>query len=134
MSTLPNSYARVRVICAGERILGRFTHARPHAMARETSGIADRQTAWQAQRMRTGWAIIIAAVIIAATGSLTAWALTPRYSMSNPGAGVTIRLNRASGDLLGCERLACRPIVEGQTVLPEQVPPPPTGYTVQNAG
>lgn len=62
-------------------------------------------------RMDTGKAIVAGAIIIAATGALTAWAIQPRYSLTNPGWGVTVRLDRAGGDMIGCERLTCRSIV-----------------------
>ena len=78
--------------------------------------------------MDTGKAIIISALIVAATGAATATLLQPRYSLTNVGAGHAIRLNRSSGDLMGCARLSCWPIVrddkpvdpyKGDPIVPE---------------
>jgi len=63
--------------------------------------------------MQTSRAIVAAAVIIAGTGAATAYMLQPRYSLANPGQGVTVRLDRKTGDMMGCEGLTCRPVVEG---------------------
>lgn len=67
--------------------------------------------------MQTGKAIIAGAVIIATTGAVTAWAIQPRYSLTNVGDGTSIRLNRASGDMIGCERLACAPLAKGDSLV-----------------
>ena len=67
--------------------------------------------------MQTGRAIIIAAVVVAASGAATAWATTPRYTLTNPGAGLTVRLDRSTGDMIGCRQMECAPIVaNGQAV------------------
>jgi hypothetical protein len=70
--------------------------------------------------MQTGKAIVAGAIIIAATGAATAWAIQPRYSLTNVGGGASIRLNRASGDMIGCERLACAPIVKGDKAVEDR--------------
>lgn len=87
--------------------------------------------------MQTGRAIIASAFILAATGAATAWAIQPRYSLTNPGGGTTMRLNRASGNLVGCVRLTCRALANGETVLPAPsaaedagLPPLPEGATL----
>jgi hypothetical protein len=58
----------------------------------------------------TGKAIVIGATIIAAAGAGTAWAIQPRYSLTNVGGGNSIRLDKASGDMIGCAGLDCEPI------------------------
>jgi hypothetical protein len=80
--------------------------------------------------MQTGWSIIIGAVLISGVGAATAFALQPRYSLGNPGQGITIRLDRKTGDLLGCERLVCRLIVSGDTIAEAPIPAPPAGYRI----
>lgn len=72
--------------------------------------------------MQTGKAIIAGAIILAATGAATAWAIQPRYSITNVGGEITMRLNRASGNLVGCVRLTCRALANGETVLPPPTP------------
>lgn len=82
--------------------------------------------------MTTARAIIIAAVILAVVGAATAYLVTPRYSLTNPGQGVTIRLDRAGGDMIGCERLACRQIVKGSAPVADPAALPP-GFVLDNA-
>jgi hypothetical protein len=72
--------------------------------------------------MQTGRAIIAGAVILAATGAASAWALQPRYSLANPGQGVTVRLDRQTGDMMGCQRLACSAIVKGNKAVVQSDP------------
>jgi len=67
--------------------------------------------------MQTGRAILAAGIIVAATGGATAWVIQPRYTLVNAGAGLTVRLDRNSGDMIGCERLQCAPIVHGETAI-----------------
>lgn len=67
--------------------------------------------------MQTGKAILAGAFIVSGIGAVTAWAIQPRYSLTNVGGGTSIRLNRATGDMVGCERLACAPIVRGDKGL-----------------
>lgn len=83
--------------------------------------------------MQTGRAIIIGAAIIAAAGGVTAWMVQPRYSLANPGQGVTVRLDRRTGDLMGCQQLECRLVVKGgQPIAAPEIPPPPPGYAIDN--
>jgi hypothetical protein len=78
--------------------------------------------------MQTGRAIIIAASIVAATGGAAAYYGPPRYSMTNPGGGVSIRLDRRSGDMMGCAGLDCQPIIKGDKRLPTK--DPYAGYAI----
>lgn len=82
--------------------------------------------------MQTARAIIVASVIVAATGAATAWAVAPRYSLTNVGQGVSIRLDRSSGDMLGCRELDCRPIANKAGAVAETIPPPPPGFELVN--
>lgn len=82
--------------------------------------------------MQTGRAIIIASVIVAAVGGATAWAVAPRYSLTNVGQGVSIRLDRSSGDMLGCRELDCRQIANKPGALAETTPPLPPGFELVN--
>ena len=66
--------------------------------------------------MRTGWAIIIAAVIVGAAGIAAAYLAAPRFALGNPGGGVSVRLDRRTGDMIGCERLDCQPVVKGGSI------------------
>lgn len=93
------------------------------------SRIAKGQTACQSRRMQTGTAIVVGAAILAATGAATAWMVQPRYSLANPGQGVTVRLDRRTGELLGCERLDCHPILTDAKMV-SAVPAPPLGFNV----
>lgn len=60
--------------------------------------------------MTTPHAIIIAAILIVAGGAGAAWLATPRYSMVNAGQGVSIRLDRFGGGMVGCRHLDCAAI------------------------
>lgn len=82
--------------------------------------------------MQTARAIILSAVIVAATGAATAWAIAPRYSMTNVGQGVSIRLDRSSGDLLGCRGLDCMPIANRAGAIKQEIPAPPPGFEIVN--
>lgn len=87
--------------------------------------------------MQTGKAIILAAVILAGAGAATAWAIQPRYSLTNPRANFTVRLNRTSGDMIGCEGLTCQPMMKGDKVVKIElngpIPPPPPGYKLDTS-
>lgn len=83
--------------------------------------------------MQTGRAIIIGAALLAVAGAGSAFYMTPRYSLTNPGGGVTVRLDRQSGDMMGCAYLECAPIVAGGKPVKtesETIPPPPPGFTI----
>ncbi|WP_394648160.1 hypothetical protein [uncultured Sphingomonas sp.] len=74
--------------------------------------------------MDTGKAIIVAATALAVLGGAAVWAVQPRFSLTNIGEGASIRLDRRSGNMLGCERLRCRQIVEGDKIVrdPTELP------------
>ena len=94
--------------------------------------------------MTTASAVLLSAVLIAlASGGATWWAVARlaeanRYQMVNLGGGVTVRLNRQTGDLVGCEGLECREMTKGEKIIAAQkhesreteVPPPPAGATL----
>jgi hypothetical protein len=82
--------------------------------------------------MQTARAIVLSAVIVAATGAATAWAIAPRYSLTNVGQGVSIRLDRSSGDLLGCRELDCRKIADKAGAVSDATPPLPPGFELVN--
>ncbi|MBB4155309.1 hypothetical protein GGQ80_003229 [Sphingomonas jinjuensis] len=85
--------------------------------------------------MRTGWAIIIAAIIVGLSGVVGARQYRPDYSLTNLGAGATMRLDNRSGDMIGCVRFACRDVVRNGRPLPaptfsareQGLPPLPPG-------
>ena len=62
--------------------------------------------------MQTAKAIVVSALIVSAVGAYTAWAVQPRFSLANPGGGLTVRLDRSSGDMIACHQLACSTIVK----------------------
>ena len=83
--------------------------------------------------MQTGHALIAAAAILVIGGGVAAYTATPRYSLGNPGAGVSVRLDRRSGDMLGCQGMDCRAIVaNGRAVPPAPMPPLPPGYVLDD--
>jgi hypothetical protein len=86
--------------------------------------------------MTVARSIIIAAMIVVLGGGAIAWALTPRYSMTNVGQGISIRLDRMSGGMIGCQLLDCRPIDDLSAEKPwdkdPAVPTPPPGFTIRN--
>jgi len=76
-------------------------------------------------------AIIIGSLILSATTAIAVHFTIPRYSLANIGDGHTVRLDRTSGDMIGCTQNECAPIVAGNKVLfPAQPksPPPPPGF------
>ncbi|HEX8413092.1 MAG TPA: hypothetical protein VF637_04310 [Sphingomicrobium sp.] len=54
----------------------------------------------------------MSALIVSAVGAYTAWAVQPRFSLVNAGTGLTVRLDRSSGDMIACRQTACATIVE----------------------
>jgi hypothetical protein len=69
--------------------------------------------------MDTGKGLIGAAAILVIGGGVAAYAALPRYSLGNPGGGVSVRLDRRSGDMIVCEALACRPLVADGKIAPD---------------
>lgn len=74
-------------------------------------------------------ALIAAALILVIGGGLAAFLVLPRYSLTNVGQGVSIRLDRMRGDMIGCEGTACRELVKGEKIAPVQWPGSPAAAT-----
>jgi hypothetical protein len=84
--------------------------------------------------MDTGRSVIIASALLVVGGGVAAYAVTPRYSLANPGGGISVRLDRRGGDMIACRDMACRALVEGSKIVPaEIVPAPPPGFKLDTA-
>jgi hypothetical protein len=81
--------------------------------------------------MQTGRAIIAAAAILTIGRGVAAYTATPRYSLGNPGAGVSVRLDRRSGDMMACQGMDCRAVIANGRAV-SATPPIPVGRVLEN--
>lgn len=82
--------------------------------------------------MQTGPALIAAAAILVVGGGVAAYTSAPRYSLGNPGGGVSVRLDRRSGDMMACQGMDCRAVIADDKAVPA-TPPIPAGWVLENS-
>ena len=92
--------------------------------------------------MTTARAVLLSAGLIALAIVGTAWWSTERtaemnrYQLINAGGGATVRLDRESGELIGCRDDQCRQLTTGESITSPiersaaTMPAPPPGYTL----
>lgn len=92
--------------------------------------------------MTTSRAVLFSALLIALAIAGAAWWITERaaganrYQLINVGSGATVRLDRQTGDLIGCRADQCRQLARGESITSPMgqraatMPAPPPGFTL----